>query len=252
MRIPFSSLRYQQRRSADVGHPAVPQLSARPPLSVLLGEAAARQQLLRLPRRTSLDRARAAAGRRPLGRRAVRRARASNAASARRASGRRSASDPIKPHAGVDVKYTPNADNAIDFTIKPDFSQVESDIAQISANERFALFFPEKRPFFLEGVDLFQTPIQAVYTRTITAPDWGGRITGKERGVRYTVARRRRQRRRQRDPAGTQRIGFGVPGLRLDGRSSRASSARSAGRSSACSFDRPRRAGTSATDATTA
>ena len=71
---------------------------------------------------------------------------------------------------GVDVKYTPNADNAIDFTIKPDFSQVESDTAQISANERFALFFPEKRPFFLEGVDLFQTPIQAVYTRTITAP----------------------------------------------------------------------------------
>ncbi|MGH9141253.1 MAG: hypothetical protein ACRD2I_08940, partial [Vicinamibacterales bacterium] len=52
---------------------------------------------------------------------------------------------------------------------------------------RFALFFPEKRPFFLEGADLFQTPIQAVYTRTITAPVWGGRVTGKEGGVRYTV-----------------------------------------------------------------
>ena len=88
-------------------------------------------------------------------------------------------SDPVKPHAGLDVKYTPNADNAIDFTINPDFSQVESDTAQISANERFALFYPEKRPFFLEGADLFQTPIQAVYTRTITDPDWGGRITGK-------------------------------------------------------------------------
>ena len=96
-------------------------------------------------------------------------------------------SDPVKPHAGVDVKYTPNADNAIDFTIKPDFSQVEADTAQISVNERFALFFPEKRPFFLEGADLFQTPIQAVYTRTITAPDWGARMTGQERGVRYTV-----------------------------------------------------------------
>ena len=96
-------------------------------------------------------------------------------------------SDPVKPHAGLDVKYTPNADNAIDFTINPDFSQVESDTAQISANERFALFFPEKRPFFLEGADLFQTPIQAVYTRTITAPDWGGRMTGKTAGVRYTV-----------------------------------------------------------------
>src|SRR6266536_1338638 len=93
----------------------------------------------------------------------------------------------VKPHAGFDVKYSPNADNPIDFAVKPDFSQVESDTAQISANERFALFFPEKRPFFLEGVDLFQTPIQAVYTRTITSPRWGGRLTGKEAGVRYTA-----------------------------------------------------------------
>jgi hypothetical protein len=95
--------------------------------------------------------------------------------------------DKVEPRVGLDVKYTPNADTAIDMTVKPDFSQVESDTAQISANERFALFFPEKRPFFLESVDLFQTPIQAVYTRTITSPRWGGRITGKEGGVRYTV-----------------------------------------------------------------
>ena len=95
--------------------------------------------------------------------------------------------DGVKPHIGLDVKFTPNADNAIDLTVKPDFSQVESDTAQISANERFALFFPEKRPFFLEGVDLFQTPIQAVYTRTITAPVWGGRVTGKQNGIRYTA-----------------------------------------------------------------
>jgi len=93
----------------------------------------------------------------------------------------------VKPQGGVDVKYSPNADNAIDFAVNPDFSQVESDTAQISANERFALFFPEKRPFFLEGVDLFQTPIQAVYTRTITSPKWGGRITGKDAGIRYTA-----------------------------------------------------------------
>ena len=81
----------------------------------------------------------------------------------------------------------PTPDTAVDLTVKPDFSQVESDVAQISANERFALFVPEKRSFFLEGVDLFQTPIQAVYTRTITAPSWGGRITGKAAGVRYTA-----------------------------------------------------------------
>jgi len=96
-------------------------------------------------------------------------------------------SDPLQPHVGLDVKFTPNSDTAVDVTVKPDFSQVESDVAQISANERFALFVPEKRSFFLEGVDLFQTPIQAVYTRTITAPTWGGRITGKAAGVRYTA-----------------------------------------------------------------
>jgi hypothetical protein len=95
--------------------------------------------------------------------------------------------DPLDGNIGVDVKWLPNADNAIDFTVRPDFSQVESDTAQISVNERFALFFPEKRPFFLEGVDLFATPVQAVYTRTITAPQVGGRATGKQAGIRYTA-----------------------------------------------------------------
>jgi hypothetical protein len=94
---------------------------------------------------------------------------------------------PVDPEVGLDVKWAPDADNVLDATVNPDFSQVESDTAQISANERFALFYPEKRPFFLEGVDLFATPIQAVYTRTITAPDWGGRATGKAVGVRYTA-----------------------------------------------------------------
>src|SRR5262249_36490393 len=78
--------------------------------------------------------------------------------------------DPVDARAGVDVKFSPDANHALDLTVKPDFSQIESDTAQISANERFALFYPEKRPFFLEGVDLFQTPISAVYTRTITDP----------------------------------------------------------------------------------
>jgi hypothetical protein len=95
--------------------------------------------------------------------------------------------EPVDPEFGLDLKWAPDADNVVDATVNPDFSQVESDTAQISANERFALFYPEKRPFFLEGVDLFATPIQAVYTRTITAPDWGGRATGKAGGVRYTA-----------------------------------------------------------------
>ncbi len=95
--------------------------------------------------------------------------------------------DPAELHGGLDVKWTPNADNAVDATFKPDFSQIESDTAQITANQRFALFFPERRVFFLEGVSLLNTPINAAYTRTITAPQWGGRVTGKEAGVAYTV-----------------------------------------------------------------
>ena len=65
-------------------------------------------------------------------------------------------------------------------TINPDFSQVEADVAQLAVNERFALFFEEKRPFFLEGIDVFSTPINSVHTRTVHAPDWGLKLTGKQ------------------------------------------------------------------------
>jgi hypothetical protein len=88
---------------------------------------------------------------------------------------------------GLDVKWQPSAGNALDATVNPDFSQVEADIAQIAVNNRFALFFPEKRPFFMEGVELFDTPVQAVYTRTITSPRWGGRATGKWGSSAYAV-----------------------------------------------------------------
>lgn len=88
---------------------------------------------------------------------------------------------------GVDVKWNPSAGAAIDATINPDFSQVESDVAQIAVNQRFALFFPEKRPFFQERADLFNSPIQVAYTRTITDPDWGLRATGKIGNTSYTV-----------------------------------------------------------------
>jgi hypothetical protein len=88
---------------------------------------------------------------------------------------------------GLDVKWNPSSGLALDATLNPDFSQIEADVAQIAVNNRFALFFPEKRPFFLEGVDLFDTPIQAVYTRTITSPRWGGRTTGKLGPSAYTL-----------------------------------------------------------------
>ena len=93
---------------------------------------------------------------------------------------------PASGDGGLDVKWTPTPYMALDATVNPDFSQIESDAAQISTNERFAIYFPEKRPFFLEGVELFSTPIQAVYTRTITAPRFGARTTGKSGNNAYT------------------------------------------------------------------
>ncbi len=93
----------------------------------------------------------------------------------------------LETEAGVDVKWGPSAALTIDATVNPDFSQVESDAAQIVANERFALFFAEKRPFFLEGVDLFSTPFTAVYTRTVTSPRGGVRATGRLGATSYTA-----------------------------------------------------------------
>lgn len=88
---------------------------------------------------------------------------------------------------GIDIKWNPSATQALDLTINPDFSQIEADVAQITVNQRFAVLYPEKRPFFLEGFDLFDTPLQVAYTRTITSPRFGVRSTGKFGGTAYTV-----------------------------------------------------------------
>jgi Domain of unknown function (DUF5916)/Carbohydrate family 9 binding domain-like len=81
---------------------------------------------------------------------------------------------------GVTARWgvTPNV--TLNATLNPDFSQVEADVAQLDINTRFALFFPEKRPFFLEGADLFVMPLQAVFTRTVAEPRWGAKLNGKE------------------------------------------------------------------------
>jgi Domain of unknown function (DUF5916)/Carbohydrate family 9 binding domain-like len=65
-------------------------------------------------------------------------------------------------------------------TLNPDFSQVEADVAQLDVNTQFALFYPEKRPFFLEGADIFDTRFQAIYSRNIADPEWGAKLTGKQ------------------------------------------------------------------------
>jgi hypothetical protein len=67
----------------------------------------------------------------------------------------------------------------LDATINPDFSQIESDQPQITVNQRFAVFFPEKRPFFLENSNYFTSPIDLVFTRNIGHPEFGLRLTGK-------------------------------------------------------------------------
>ena len=67
----------------------------------------------------------------------------------------------------------------LDATINPDFSQVESDEPQVTVNQRFEVFFPEKRPFFLENAAYFDTPINLVFTRRIADPEYGVRLTGK-------------------------------------------------------------------------
>ncbi|HEU4887446.1 MAG TPA: DUF5916 domain-containing protein, partial [Thermoanaerobaculia bacterium] len=89
--------------------------------------------------------------------------------------------------AGLDLKWTPTANHAFDLTINPDFSQIEADVPQITVNRRFAVFYAEKRPFFLEGFDLFDTPMQAAYTRTINSPRAGVRATGKFGATAYTL-----------------------------------------------------------------
>jgi hypothetical protein len=85
----------------------------------------------------------------------------------------------VDPSGGLNLKLGLTSDLAIDATVNPDFSQVETDVGVVTVNERFALFFPEKRPFFLEGIELFATPNQLVYTRRIVDPLVGGKVSAK-------------------------------------------------------------------------
>jgi hypothetical protein len=80
---------------------------------------------------------------------------------------------------GVDAKFVLNDSLVLDLTINPDFSQVESDQPQTTVNQRFEVFFPEKRPFFLENAAFFRTPINLLFTRRIADPQFGVRLTGK-------------------------------------------------------------------------
>jgi hypothetical protein len=81
--------------------------------------------------------------------------------------------------AGADAKFVFKDSLALDLTLNPDFAQVESDEPQVTVNQRFEVFFPEKRPFFLENAGFFQTPFNLLFTRRIDDPRVGARLTGK-------------------------------------------------------------------------
>ncbi|HEY6953024.1 MAG TPA: DUF5916 domain-containing protein, partial [Bacteroidota bacterium] len=80
---------------------------------------------------------------------------------------------------GGGLRYAPSTDLSFEAVINPDFSQVESDAPQISVNSNFGLFYPEKRPFFLSGADLFQNQTQTFYSRTINNPGAAARAMGE-------------------------------------------------------------------------
>src|SRR5262249_38485467 len=87
--------------------------------------------------------------------------------------------DDFEHRAGLDAKFVVKDALTFDFTLNPDFSQVESDDPQVTINQRFAVFFPEKRPFFIENAGFFATPINLFFSRRIANPQFGGRMTGK-------------------------------------------------------------------------
>jgi hypothetical protein len=81
---------------------------------------------------------------------------------------------------GMDAKFVIHDRFVVDMTANPDFSQVESEDPQITVNQRYAVYFPEKRPFFLENEDFFRTPLDLFFTRSIGDPSAGIRLTGKD------------------------------------------------------------------------
>ena len=97
-------------------------------------------------------------------------------------------SDAAESRLGLDAKFVLKDSVVVDATVNPDFSQVESDEPQVTVNQRFEVFFPEKRPFFLENASFFQTPINLVFTRRIRDPSVGVRLTGQVGSLRHRRA----------------------------------------------------------------
>lgn len=93
--------------------------------------------------------------------------------------GGKALSDKFQPELGANIKYGITSDVTADLALNPDFSQIEADIPQNEINQRYPLYYPEKRPFFLEGKDVFDTPFEILYSRKIVSPVWAAKVTGK-------------------------------------------------------------------------
>lgn len=96
-------------------------------------------------------------------------------------------SEGIDPEASLDVRWGISQDLYLNATLNPDFSQVEADSAQLTINNTFSLFFPERRTFFLDGADYFDTFERQVHTRNISDPDYGLKLTGKSGDHTYAL-----------------------------------------------------------------
>jgi len=83
---------------------------------------------------------------------------------------------------GLDLRWAMSENWILNATLNPDFSQVEADAGQLDINTTFSLFYPEARPFFLDGADYFDTSNRLVHTRNIADPDFGIKVTGKSNG----------------------------------------------------------------------
>lgn len=86
----------------------------------------------------------------------------------------------VESELGLTVTWGVTPNLILNAAINPDFSQIEADALQLDVNERFALFYPERRPFFLEGADFFSTPYRVVSTRNVADPAWGLKLSGKQ------------------------------------------------------------------------
>jgi hypothetical protein len=83
------------------------------------------------------------------------------------------------PRLGGNVRAGLGSNFVLNGSVRPDFSQVEADATQVAADPRFALFYPERRPFFVEGADAFNVPNTLVYTRRIVQPSAALKLTGR-------------------------------------------------------------------------